>query len=169
MLPFPCRRLSHCLPPPPPSRDPCCLPAQPGQVNTIRMTSTSFYNGYSTMNFEWDRPRDAINGQGDSCIKGYEVGIYRVSSQRNRRTTQTTQQQQAVPAAAPAVASANLLTTYADACWHVEQGASYINCCLHTCVHPLTHGVPHVLRMLFTLAPPPHRWTACASSLPMWM
>lgn len=57
------------------------------------MTSTSFYNGYSTMNFEWDRPRDAINSQGDSCIKGYDVGIYRVSQQncqqQPRRPTQT--------------------------------------------------------------------------------
>lgn len=55
---------------------------KPGQVNVIRMTSTSFYNGYSTMNFEWDRPKDAINGQGDSCIKGYEVGIIRMDGMR---------------------------------------------------------------------------------------
>jgi hypothetical protein len=53
-------------PPPPPfpsSAFPAACLTQPGQVSVIRMTSTSFYNGYSTMNFEWDRPKDAINGQ----------------------------------------------------------------------------------------------------------
>jgi hypothetical protein len=47
-------------------------------VQNIRLTNTGFYNGYSSMTFAWDRPNDASNAGIKSCIKAYNVELYRV-------------------------------------------------------------------------------------------
>jgi hypothetical protein len=55
------------------------LQLQPGQVQNIRLASTGFYNGYSSMTFAWDRPNDGNNAGVHSCIKAYNVEVFRVS------------------------------------------------------------------------------------------